>query len=34
MSSPTRDYSISRSRVETDAYSPMIVDDLLSGLNE
>ncbi|CAG9313179.1 unnamed protein product [Blepharisma stoltei] len=34
MSSPARDYPLSRSRIETETYSPMIVDDLLSGLNE
>ena len=34
MTSPVRDYTLIRSRLETDAYNPVLVEDLINGLND
>ena len=34
MTSPVRDYTLIRTRIETDAYNPVLVEDLISGLND
>ena len=34
MNSPCRDFPLTRSRYEEEPYSPAIVDDLISGLND
>lgn len=34
MTSPARDYTLIRSRIETDPYNPVLVEDLINGLND